>query len=90
MVTRMYTVQIARLDRMYKFIIQDERFKTLDNNLQADIILSFFMHCYHLKDWLKESGVMERRWKAMSIKSANYGIAETSLIAQNTYQAGNN
>lgn len=61
MVTRMYTAQLARLDRMYKFTIQDERFKTLDNNLQADIILSFLMHCYHLKDYLKQSGVYGKK-----------------------------
>jgi hypothetical protein len=57
MVTHMYKYQIARLDRMFKFITMDERFMSLDMELQRDIILSFFMHCYHLKDWLYESGV---------------------------------
>lgn len=29
--------------------------------LQVDIILSFFIHCYHLGDWLRESGVDEKK-----------------------------
>jgi hypothetical protein len=53
----MYKYQLAILDRMFNFITQDERFKSLGGPLQGDIILSFFMRCYHLKDWLKSSGV---------------------------------
>jgi hypothetical protein len=37
MVSRMYTLQIARSDRMYKFVIQDERFKSLEGSLKVDI-----------------------------------------------------
>lgn len=44
---------------MYGFITADKRFKELDMPLQIDIILSFFMHCYHLGDWLRNSGVDE-------------------------------
>ncbi len=61
MVNRMYTLQVARLDRMHKFITGDERFRNLDISLRIDIILSFFIHCYHLKDWLRESGVSEKK-----------------------------
>ncbi len=53
----MYNYQIARLERMYNFVTSDKKFKDLDMPLQIDIILSFFMHCYHLKDWLIESGI---------------------------------
>lgn len=57
----MYNYQISRLERMHDFITSDARFKNLDMSLQVDIILSFFMHCYHLGDWLKSSGVDEVR-----------------------------
>jgi len=57
----MYNYQIARLERMYNFITSDTRFKDLDMSLRVDIILSFFMHCYHLGDWLKASGLDETK-----------------------------
>jgi hypothetical protein len=53
----MFEYQIARLERMYNFVTSDKKFKDLSAPLQVDIILSFFMHCYHLGDWLKASGV---------------------------------
>jgi len=53
----MYSYQIARLKRMYDFITSDKKFKGLDISLRIDIILSFFMYCYHLGDWLKASGL---------------------------------
>ena len=55
----MYEYQIERLERMYNFVVSDKKFKELDMPLQVDIILSFFMHCYHLSDWLKKSGIDE-------------------------------
>jgi hypothetical protein len=63
MVTIMYKYQIARLERMFKFVTLDERFKKLEIALQVDIILSFFMHCFHLSDWLTKSGIDEKKVK---------------------------
>lgn len=54
---RMYKYQIERLERLHNFVIHDKNFKELDICLQIDIILSFFMHCYHLSDWLVVSGI---------------------------------
>lgn len=68
---RMYLVQMKRPRRLCEFIASDERFKSLDFHLQVDIILSFFIHCYHMADWLKGSGVS-------SAKIYNY--------IQNTYE----
>lgn len=56
----MYKYQVERLKRMSSFIISDKKFKELDIPLQIDIMLSFFMHCYHLGDWLKVSGVNKK------------------------------
>jgi hypothetical protein len=55
----MYKDQIHRLDRMFKLITQDESFQSLDGALQRDIILSFFLHCWHLADWLARTVVDE-------------------------------
>lgn len=52
----MYNYQIARLERLYGFVTS-KNFEELDMQLQIDIILSFFMNCYHLKDWLIKSGI---------------------------------
>jgi hypothetical protein len=54
----MYKDQIDRLERIFRFVTLDERFKDLDDPMQRDIILSFFMHCWHLSDWLARSEVV--------------------------------
>ena len=52
----LYYYQIARLNRLYEFV-KSKEFAELDRKLQIDIIISFFMHCYHLTDWLIKSGI---------------------------------
>jgi hypothetical protein len=48
---------MERIERLYDFITSDKKFQELDMLLQMDIIISFFIHCYHLKDWLIKSGM---------------------------------
>jgi hypothetical protein len=52
-----YLIQFERITRLHNFITSDSKFKDLSFDLRRDIIVSFFIHCFHLGDWLKASGV---------------------------------
>ena len=80
----MYKDQIDCLERIFKFVTQDERFKGLDAPMQRDIILSFFMHCWHLNDWLARSEVVaEDDVFGYSSNVMNCKFAQTLPMPQN-------
>lgn len=72
----MYIIQLERLERMYNFITSDKNFNLLDELLKIDIILSFFIHCYHLSDWLRESGVESKKIRDYVSKTKDLQICQ--------------
>jgi hypothetical protein len=82
-----YKYQLARLDRMFKFITQDERFKNLEMPLKVDIILSFFMHCWHLSDWLVKSEPASEK-KVFNYANSTYELKVCNKLTNSTKHLG--
>jgi hypothetical protein len=58
-----YLEQIKRTERWYERFekIYLDTKKRYDNLYYEDVIYAFFQNCYHLKDWLKNSNVIEEK-----------------------------
>ncbi|MDD5145226.1 MAG: hypothetical protein PHW72_03850 [Candidatus Pacebacteria bacterium] len=59
-----YMEQLCRIRRLYGILGNfDFSINNIsENNLtRVDMLLCFFTNCYHLRDWLKESGIIENK-----------------------------
>ena len=58
--TTIYTEQYFRVQRWFKRLeeIHNGRVHNRDSHYYQDVAYAFFLNCFHLKDWLVESGAI--------------------------------
>ena len=76
---RMWDEQLERMERYYRCCEEIRSRGTTPDRREddCDTVYSFFIHCYHLKDWLKRDCIYAHRGKSCS----NHRCAECHVQA---------